>query len=472
MMPRGRLVSPPQRRAAAPPAKAPPARHATVPSPAAPHRVPVDEAPPGRLHAAYVVLGLFFSSGAMFDLDGAGTQGDLGSVNPLSTVAQLMILLGGLALGWRHRWRCLAILPRCWPLLLFLAVVALSTLWSDQPSSTFRRSISAFGFGLFIVTTYATFPATRFMRLVLLTMTGTAIAGLVEAVVRPQVGFDLGDYTNAIRGLYYQKNAQGMALLAAVLALGYLVLDRGRILKREVALLLFLMVVLVATRSTTSLLLTIVGIGLIGTIFFFERGGGWRLVALTVPAVAVALILPLPFVLGVADLFDLIGKDASLTGRTFIWAEAWKAIQQKPFLGYGYAAFWVQDTDRVRAIQRVVNWNVPTAHSGYREVMLQLGWLGIAVLLTMLSCTLFRVIRTIRRGPRYVALWTLVFLLLQAILSNNESSLLLLDLNLVIWMFVTFTLANPVASRASRPVMPGRVVSLPWAPGAARQGAS
>ncbi|MBP0443320.1 O-antigen ligase family protein [Roseomonas sp. SSH11] len=431
----GRIVIPP----ASPGAPAPPV-----------HGAPAgrDWGGPGRLHLAYVALGIFFYSGAQIDLEGTGTQGEIGSVNPFSTVIQLTLLLGGMALALRYHRRCLAVLPRLWPILLLLAVIGLSVLWSAQPASTMRRSVSALGLTLYLVTTCATFGAQRFMRLVLLTLVGTAIAGLAEAVLRPQVGMDVGDYANAVRGLYYQKNAQGMALFGAALALCYLVLDRGRILARDLAFVAFLLVTLVLSRSTTSLLLTMLAFGLTALVFLFERGGAWRLLAVTGMVMALLLLLPLPAALTVEDLFDLIGKDASLTGRTFIWEEAWKAVQNRPLLGYGYSAFWVADSDRVRAIQRVVDWNVPTAHSGYLDVMLQLGWLGLAVLLVMLGCTLYRTARGMARPPRHVAFWMVIFVLLQAVLSNNESSLLLLDLNLVMWMFVTYVLATPAPAPA------------------------
>ncbi len=36
------------------------------------------------------------------------------------------------------------------------------------------------------------------------------------------------------------------------------------------------------------------------------------------------------------------GKDATLTGRTYLWAEGLRAVGETPVVGVGYQAYWVQ----------------------------------------------------------------------------------------------------------------------------------
>ena len=40
------------------------------------------------------------------------------------------------------------------------------------------------------------------------------------------------------------------------------------------------------------------------------------------------------------DVVPLLGKDATLTGRTKIWDAIWRQIQERPWTGYGYSAVW------------------------------------------------------------------------------------------------------------------------------------
>ncbi|WP_426958447.1 O-antigen ligase family protein [Muricoccus radiodurans] len=406
-----------------------------------------------RLQVGYVMLGIFNYSSASFDISGT-TDVEIGAVNPLSTMVQFALLLGGLLFVARQPARCLAAAARGWPLILMLVVIAASALWSEVPAATLRRSVSGLALVLYVLSVAASYSLDRFMRLVLLTLVLTAAAGWVLAVLRPSAGFDVGDYSNAVRGLYYQKNAQGMALLGAALALSYLVLRRGAWLWTDMLLVGFILVALVLSRSTTSFLLTNLTFGVTLALLWFERGGRWRAAAVVLGVAAALAALPLLTTVSVSDLLEILGKDASLTGRTYIWDEIRVAISRRPLLGYGYSAFWVSDTYRVLAIQRTVNWKVPNAHSGYLDVMLQLGWLGMALLLTMVSVTLVRVLRALRGPRRVLALWMLNFLAVQATLSNNESTLLLLDLQLALWMLGTMALVEE--SEAERPP-----VSLP-----------
>ena len=46
-------------------------------------------------------------------------------------------------------------------------------------------------------------------------------------------------------------------------------------------------------------------------------------------------------------LFSLLGKDATLTGRTGIWSAVIDSIAKRPLLGYGYQAFWLAPGRRI-----------------------------------------------------------------------------------------------------------------------------
>ncbi|WP_049558612.1 O-antigen ligase family protein, partial [Limnoraphis robusta] len=81
-------------------------------------------------------------------------------------------------------------------------------------------------------------------------------------------------------------------------------------------------------------------------------------------------------ILVVAELLGLIGKDPSLTGRTDLWAWAREMIDKRPWLGYGYTAFW-QGLDGGSAyIIRAARWPVPYSHNGILDLWLDIGLLG------------------------------------------------------------------------------------------------
>jgi len=81
-------------------------------------------------------------------------------------------------------------------------------------------------------------------------------------------------------------------------------------------------------------------------------------------------------------LFDLkevmitkAGRDATLSGRTELW-ESVLQMQQHPALGFGFESFWLGD--RLKKLQDMYFFRPTQAHSGYIDMYLNLGWVGLA----------------------------------------------------------------------------------------------
>jgi O-antigen ligase len=86
----------------------------------------------------------------------------------------------------------------------------------------------------------------------------------------------------------------------------------------------------------------------------------------------------------VAGLLGLLGRDLTFSGRTNIWQAVLEAIMQRPLLGYGYAAFWNGLQGQSANVILALGWAVPHAHNGFLEVWLQLGLVGLSLLIATL----------------------------------------------------------------------------------------
>jgi O-antigen ligase len=431
-------------------------RHAGAPPPPAAAPVAESHAIFGAswLRIGFVIMGHWLASGARIALNGGGDPNALGSFDPVNTVMQLAILLGSTALVLRNLRRCLALLRPAWPFLLMLSVLLASVTWSQSPMHSLRRCVSMTGLLLFLLSTYADFGPRRSMRIILLTILGIAALSLAEAVLRPSVGYDVGEYANAIRGVFQQKNALGMAMLAGALALSFIVLERGFVRLRDLGILLGLVAMLVLCRSTTSLLLTLFTASCTGVILGLHKGRAWMATTLLGLGVGASVGLLFFAAVGVEGLFDIIGKDSSLTGRVYIWAAVREVISTHPLLGHGYFAFWIIGSRGMQRVWDLVEWEPPTAHSGYLEVLLQLGALGAALGAVMLAVTLFRAIRGLFGGNARRASWILMFLVILSILSYSESALFNPDLQTVFWMLGTMALMEGGRGPAGPDVVP------------------
>ena len=78
-----------------------------------------------------------------------------------------------------------------------------------------------------------------------------------------------------------------------------------------------------------------------------------------------------PFVGGstIAAFTSTVGRNATLTGRTEVWAGLLPDVMRQPFLGYGFGSFWT--------LRRILDHHIGEAHNGYLEVCLGLGFVGL-----------------------------------------------------------------------------------------------
>jgi len=84
------------------------------------------------------------------------------------------------------------------------------------------------------------------------------------------------------------------------------------------------------------------------------------------------------------DALKLVGKDSTLTGRTYFWSEGLKVGADQPVLGVGYSAFWVPGRPRAEKYwyqAGIYNKTGFHFHNGYIETFVELGGVGVIIIL-------------------------------------------------------------------------------------------
>ncbi len=71
----------------------------------------------------------------------------------------------------------------------------------------------------------------------------------------------------------------------------------------------------------------------------------------------------------------------TLTGRTGIWSAVIDSIAKRPMLGYGYQAFWLGLEGESYRVILAVSWVLAQAQNGFIDVMLEMGAVGLAIVL-------------------------------------------------------------------------------------------
>ena len=103
-----------------------------------------------------------------------------------------------------------------------------------------------------------------------------------------------------------------------------------------------------------------------------------------------------------ATLLEAVGKSGDLTGRGLLWERARILIAQHPLGGTGYAAFWVQGNPEAEALwqaEHIASRGGFHFHNFYYETLVELGYTGLAVGLTLYVVTGLAVCRWAVRSP-------------------------------------------------------------------------
>jgi exopolysaccharide production protein ExoQ len=106
----------------------------------------------------------------------------------------------------------------------------------------------------------------------------------------------------------------------------------------------------------------------------------------------------------------LLDRSPTLTGRVQLWILSCVAALRRPWLGYGYEAFWLPDTAFVQRIWHVMNWNAPSAHNGFIELWLELGIIGTLLFLLGFAYYLVCALRLVHSHSE-PAVWCLAYLM-------------------------------------------------------------
>jgi exopolysaccharide production protein ExoQ len=87
-------------------------------------------------------------------------------------------------------------------------------------------------------------------------------------------------------------------------------------------------------------------------------------------------------------LSESLGRGSSMSGRTVLWAQILE-LQDNPIFGAGFEGFWLGD--RRQRIAELYWWNPGGAHNGYLETYLNLGLVGLSILIGLLIATFWRI---------------------------------------------------------------------------------
>jgi len=320
---------------------------------------------------------------------------------------------------------------------IFAVLAVVSAIWSQDPMITMRRAIP-----FLLSTLFALYFASRFdldeqLSILWITMIALSVATVLISVLVPSYGLDVSPgHTHDWRGVFTQKNACGRAMAFAIA----ITLAKGRVnLPRAFSLLLFLFVL--AMSGSRSFWLVGLSVFVLAALLAFLKR--YDLVSRAVIISIAVLLGVVTLALGVifaSDILALLGRDATLTGRSDIWREVWRAILKRPLLGYGFSAFWIGLKGEAFNVITMLGFVVLHAHNGFLEIMLELGGTGLAIFVLSYLRACYLALRLIRSKYIEQAVWP-IFVLFLIVLSNMDENSLLIY-NGIFWVLYVIALVD------------------------------
>jgi len=364
--------------------------------------------PPGSLEKAFIVLVLLASLGAFMNLTVTGPIGGRGQETgmPGMQIAWSITYLIVLVVYFGKCDRPIRKIFRVAPLIPVVVLALVSITWSQDPPLTLRRSIAlalTLVFGVYFAWRFS--AKERFRLLAWAFAVCIAFSFFFELLnLNPSEGMP-GWY-----GVFYHKTELGRNMILATL--GFFFWKKVEPDKSGFAwagLLSSAGLVLLA-RDMTSLLV------LIALLILFPYSQ-WSLrsrLRRAVIGMAFLLSLGIMLVLWVAShlvaVTSFLGRDPTLTGRVPLWIFSTVMALRRPWLGYGYNAFWLTDDALVRKMWQLLRWQPPHAHNGALELWLELGFIGAAWFLLGFVFYLVQALKYFRANSDAASAWPLMFL--------------------------------------------------------------
>jgi len=320
-------------------------------------------------------------------------------------------------------------------LVLLIMFMLISVVWSDIPGISFKRWIKEFQAVLIAFVVLSEPSARRAMESILRRTTYVLIPfSLLLIKYFPIYGVEYGRWSGSRYwiGVTLQKNGLARLCIISAVFLIWSLLRRWKgdsvsVWKyqthTEIFLLLLTLYLLGGPQqslfySATATYAFAMSIIVCSWVYFMMKSGR------KVGASSLTAIISVIILFGIVTVFiggtsieffaSSAGRDATLTGRTEVWASLLPVVMENPLVGKGFGGFW---TPRTRDL-----FQISEAHSGYLEILLGLGIIGILLVSMVLLSSCRKAHQELSHDFYWGLLW-ISYIIVSVVHNIGESSI-------------------------------------------------
>jgi exopolysaccharide production protein ExoQ len=283
---------------------------------------------------------------------------------------------------------------RAWPTLLIPLFCIVSALWAPSASDAIRKGL------LFALTSIvAIYAATRVSgRNILLVFMGVETMAALMTLRAPQI------VDGAWTGIFGQKNFLAMNMFILYVCALAVALDKGscrwfRLTALVIAPMALALVVL-AKSGTTTIMVIGATAALLGHAFLWQPASHIRHMRFLLVLAGAVFAITLALVLfgfmqfdAQTSVLNALGKDSTLTGRTYLWEAAQREMAENPWLGRGADGFWRSEYGAANTILNFFHYDHYVKfsfHNSYLENGVAFGYPGFWATVFLAAWALWR----------------------------------------------------------------------------------
>ncbi|WEM41574.1 O-antigen ligase family protein [Photobacterium sp. DA100] len=185
-------------------------------------------------------------------------------------------------------------------------------------------------------------------------------------------------YPGVLNGIFPHKNILGRVCAIGVIFFGCYWYSYRK--NKDILYLLFCFAFLILSESKGAISILVISIIVFFLVYNSYKGSLIKKIA-SITIIVSSFIL-ISYVLTNAEvILELLGKDITLTGRTFLWDLALEYLRDQYIFGYGYDVFWTSVIDYNKLTAYEIYWEAPHAHNGYLDLLLDVGFIGLLLYL-------------------------------------------------------------------------------------------
>ncbi|RAM53011.1 MAG: O-antigen ligase family protein [Hapalosiphonaceae cyanobacterium JJU2] len=342
-------------------------------------------------------------------------------------------------------------------LICLIGVGVFSILWSESPADTVeqvRALVRSTLLGIYLASRY-----TPREQINLLSWVGgiSIFFCLIVGFVAPSIGTHVINDVVSWRGIYAHKQHMGrfMGFIASIFLIN--ILDKRCNRWLALTLLLLSLILIVLSNSKTGLIIFLYPVFAF-PIYWIVKQRKNRFFILLIGVLILTIIASLILVNIESIIVNLLGKDIEFNGRTPLWILTIEKGLERPFLGYGYNAFWTTDAcyDVIRKTwlwAEKIDPKTPfQAHNGFIDLFVQLGFVGLLLFIFDLFKVIQRVVNILFMTRTIETFWMFMFLGIN-VLVNTSEVITIMSTNSIFWIiYVSIAFSSAIEYRQIRRV--------------------